>query len=80
MSPQTQLAASELQARAVVLVDFYWTRDKDPRVPLGHGSLYTTLKKAGVDVRPLIKAVNESELDPAATARHILTLVGDVPR
>mgnify|MGYP004199433693 CR=1 FL=1 len=30
--------------RRVILVDLYWTRDKDPRVPLGHASLLTALR------------------------------------
>lgn len=45
--------------RRVVLVDFYWTRDKDPRVPLGHASLLAALRADGVEVRSVVIAVNE---------------------
>ena len=44
-------ADSSLPARAhgasrrVVLVELYWTRDKDPRVPLGHASILASLAR-----------------------------------
>lgn len=48
------------QKRRIVLVDLYWSRDKDPRVSLGHASLLAALKlDANLDVRSLIFAVNE---------------------
>ena len=45
-------------SRIVHLVDFYWTRDKDPRVPLGHASLLTALLKAGIKTHSHAFAVN----------------------
>lgn len=46
--------------RRIVLLDLYWSRDKDPRVSLGHASLLAALKEdAKLDVRSLIFAVNE---------------------
>lgn len=45
--------------RRIILVDFYWTRDKDPRVPLGHASLLTALQKVpGLEVCSLAIPVN----------------------
>ena len=35
--------------RRVIVVDFYWTRDKDPRVPRGHASILTALRERGLD-------------------------------
>ena len=43
--------------REVVLVDLYWTRDKDPRVPLGHASLLAELARAGVRAHSLARPV-----------------------
>lgn len=49
--------------RRVILCDFYWTRDKDPRVPLGHASLLAALRAAAVaDVRTVVAPVNLSPL------------------
>jgi hypothetical protein len=54
-TPELKAAA----ARRIVLVDLYWTRDKDPRVPLGHGSLLAALRAApDLDSRSLVLAVN----------------------
>ena len=33
--------------RTIVLVDLYWTRDKDPRVPLGHASFQQDVAAKG---------------------------------
>lgn len=44
----------------IVLVDFYWTRNKDPRVPLGHASLLASLKTLpNIDVHSLVYTVNK---------------------
>ncbi len=45
--------------RRVILVDLYWTRDKDPRVPLGHASIAAALQDAGVQVTSVVRAVNQ---------------------
>ncbi len=51
------------QQRRVILCDFYWTRDKDPRVPLGHASLLAALRAAAVaDVCTVVAPVNLSPL------------------
>lgn len=57
----------------MILVDLFWTRDKDPRVPLGHASLFTTLRaRTSVDVRRLAIPVNTSKHDVNALAAEIL--------
>lgn len=57
----------------MILVDLFWTRDKDPRVPLGHASLFTTLRaRTSVDVRRMAIAVNTSKHDVTALAADIL--------
>ncbi|MCB9619821.1 MAG: cobalamin B12-binding domain-containing protein [Sandaracinus sp.] len=55
-------------------MDLYWTRDKDPRVPLGHASLLTALRERGLDVRSLVVAVNEPHLDAEGIVAAILGL------
>ncbi|GMV39731.1 MAG: hypothetical protein AMXMBFR64_14470 [Myxococcales bacterium] len=63
------------RGRRVVLVDLFWTRDKDPRVPLGHASLLTALRsRTGVDVHSVVIPVNDSEpVGRASTAIRALT-------
>lgn len=56
-----------MRADHLVLVDLYWTRDKDPRVPLGHASIHAVAVAAGVVVTPLVYAVNT----PGLTAERI---------
>lgn len=66
--------------RRVVLVDFYWTRDKDPRVPLGHASILAALRAVpGLDVRSVIVAVNAGRMDPDAVARRIFAETTGLP-
>jgi radical SAM superfamily enzyme YgiQ (UPF0313 family) len=36
-------------SRRILLVSIDWTRDKDPRVPLGHASILAALQGAGLD-------------------------------
>jgi radical SAM superfamily enzyme YgiQ (UPF0313 family) len=66
--------------RTVILIDFYWTRDKDPRVPLGHASILATLAELpDIDVRPHAIAVNLRKDRPADIAKLIMEDVGDRP-
>jgi len=59
--------------RRSILVDFYWTRDKDPRVPLGHASILTALRgRGGLEVRSIVVAVNGPDLDAAGITATIL--------
>lgn len=65
--------------RRIILVDFYWTRDKDPRVPLGHASILTTLReRGGIDVCSIIVAVNGPGLDAEGITSAILRDAQDV--
>ena len=44
--------------RRLILVDFNWTRDKDPRIPLGHASLLAALHADGqTEVCPVVVPV-----------------------
>jgi radical SAM superfamily enzyme YgiQ (UPF0313 family) len=64
--------------RRIILVDFYWTRDKDPRVPLGHASILTALReRGGLQVCPIVLAVNEGRLDVEGVVQAILREVQD---
>lgn len=66
--------------RRIILVDFYWTRDKDPRVPLGHASILTALReRGGLDVRSIVAAVNEPDLDAAGISTAILKETEGIP-
>ncbi|WP_338281599.1 B12-binding domain-containing radical SAM protein [Corallococcus caeni] len=56
------------QPRRVILVSIDWTRDKDPRLPLGHASIVAALRHANVDVRAFSFAVNRSDF----SEEHIL--------
>ncbi|MFV8752326.1 B12-binding domain-containing radical SAM protein [Nannocystaceae bacterium ST9] len=63
--------------RRIVLVDLYWTRDKDPRVPLGHASLLAALAEQAVaDVRSVITPIN-ADFDPEALVDRVMAEVGD---
>lgn len=63
---------SNLIPHPIVLVDFYWTRDKDPRVPLGHASLLAELRRAGVPTTPIVYPVNRELPDTDQIVRRLL--------
>ena len=64
--------------RRIVLVDFYWTRDKDPRVPLGHASLYAALAaRTDADIRRLAFPVNAMKRDIEGIADAVLEAAAD---
>lgn len=47
-------------ARNVILLDFPWMRDKDPRVPLGHASLLATLaQNPGIRHHSIVRPMND---------------------
>ncbi|EPX62951.1 Radical SAM domain protein [Cystobacter fuscus DSM 2262] len=58
--------------RRVILVSIDWTRDKDPRLPLGHASLVAALRSAGVDTRAFSFAINRAGFDEDRILRDIL--------
>ena len=63
--------------RHLLLVDFCWTRDKDPRVPLGHASLLAALRqRTRVDVQPVVVSMNGPHLDARMVADGLLDSVG----
>jgi len=58
--PETAAPVPTHRGRRVVLVDVYWTRDKDPRVPLGHACLLAALRAdPGIDARSIVLPVNQ---------------------
>lgn len=65
--------------RRVVLVDLYWTRDKDPRVPLGHASLLASLlRDPTIEVAAVVMAVNAEGTTPEAITARILRHTRDL--
>ena len=59
--------------RRTILIDFYWMRDKDPRIPLGHASILTALRsQVGLDVRSIVVAVNSGCRNAEDIARAVL--------
>ena len=66
--------------RTIVLLDLYWTRDKDPRVPLGHASLLSSLRAVpGVSVTSIVVPVNAASVEPDALADRVLTAAAGPP-
>ena len=48
-------------SKHVIIMEFPWGRDKDPRVPLGHASLISTLEcSSNISYSSLIYPVNEA--------------------
>jgi len=46
--------------RTIILVEMPWGRDKDPRMPLGHASLLTSLKRIGNgEVVSIVSPIND---------------------
>lgn len=78
MQQQSQHLAptSPTSLRRMVLCDFWWTRDKDPRVPLGHASLLSALHAANVAVTPVRIAVNTGLVSPDRVATQVLDAAG----
>lgn len=51
--------------RRIILVAFNWTRDKDPRIPLGHASLLASLQTVPLlDIRSVVISVNQGGSSP----------------
>lgn len=66
-------------SRQIILVDFFWTRNKDPRVPLGHASLLASLNTlSNVDVHSLVYPVNK-HVSKDDIVQEILKLARGVP-
>ncbi len=59
--------------RRIVLVDLTWTRDKDPRIPLGHASLLAALHQVPeLDVRSAVVPVNVGAVNPEVVCTMVL--------
>lgn len=66
--------------RRIILVDLYWTRNKDPRVPLGHASLLASLRREpSLDVRSVVRPVNLEPLAADALADEIMRHTAGLP-
>jgi hypothetical protein len=65
--------------RPVVLVDLPWTRDKDPRVPLGHASILASLRAAHVPSRSVVAPVNSTGSDVDSILRRVRQAVDGLP-
>ncbi len=64
---------SHAGSRRIILVDLTWTRDKDPRIPLGHASLLAALRAVPeLDVRSVVVPVNTGVLDVDDVATMVM--------
>lgn len=64
-------------SRRIILVSIDWTRDKDPRTPLGHASIVASLRRAGVEVRAFSFAINRAGFSEEHLLRTLLESVRD---
>ncbi len=73
-------SGNRLPRRRVVLVDFIWTRDRDPRVPLGQASLHAALaQEPACEVRTMTFPVNGRARTAHEIAAEILDQVANRP-
>lgn len=71
--PLVPLRRARTENRAIFLVALDWTRDKDPRVPLGHAALIASLRATpGVELSARSWSMNRPEFDIARVADEIL--------
>jgi hypothetical protein len=62
-------------SRRVILLDLFWTRDKDPRIPLGHASLLSSLRRdTSIDVGSVVVPVNAGTDGVESATERILEL------
>jgi len=60
-------------SRNLLLVEFPWGRDKDPRVPLGHASILAMLKTIpDFECRSLVKPINDPDFELHDVTTEIL--------
>lgn len=57
----------------VILLSLNWTRDKDPRLPLGHASILAALEQVGRAVESIVVSVN-GDVEVAGIADQILEI------
>lgn len=65
--------------RELIFVELFWTRDKDPRVPLATASLVAATRQAGLDVRELTYPVNAPDFGLDAILADIEQLLVQHP-
>ena len=69
------LVNSHAFERSIILIEMPWGRDKDPRVPLGHGSLLAALKKFGHgNVFSIVSPINDKETTATNLLKKILEI------
>lgn len=62
--------------RELILIEFPWGRDKDPRVPLGHASILATLGlNSELKCHSIIRPINEFGYDRRQVESEILDLI-----
>lgn len=63
-------------SRELILVEFPWGRDKDPRVPLGHASILATLQLNNrVKCHSIVKPINDINFDAELIGEELLKIV-----
>jgi radical SAM superfamily enzyme YgiQ (UPF0313 family) len=61
--------------RTIILVEMPWGRDKDPRMPLGHASLLTSLKRIGNgEVVSIVSPINDEGTTPEGLNNRIMRI------
>ena len=61
-------------SRNILLIEFPWGRDKDPRVPLGHASILAMLQATPeIQCRSLVKPINAPEFKLDNVKKEILS-------
>ena len=62
-----------MKKRNLLLVEFPWGRDKDPRVPLGHASMLAMVKNlSNVQCKSFVKPINSSDFSVKDVNQEIL--------
>lgn len=80
MTPPTFWREGLPAARRIILIDFIWARDGDPRISLGHASLLAALRRnPNLDVYALTFSVNEAGAQLEQIARQVLALTAGLP-
>ncbi len=60
----------------LILVEFPWGRDKDPRVPLGHASILATLKfNSGLKCHSIVRPINDEKFNPKSVESELMKIV-----
>jgi radical SAM superfamily enzyme YgiQ (UPF0313 family) len=62
---------------SLVVVEFPWGRDKDPRVPLGHASLIAVLQSMNIEYTSIVREINADGFNVTEILKEILALVND---